>query len=205
MKNYFTLLVILTIVSCKTNIQKEEKSLEPKPKDSVIVTTKNKPVVNKKLEEEKKENKKLEKLRFFFDNSTVTDENGIRYNLVVKEKTIAKKALYKSKKIHYEYRYDKFYIVVSSYEITTQFKLYTNGELVDNIELKGFLLESKRSDKNDYTAYCSDSYSYYPKLESEATRKSKISKFTGVNCGLGEETNNKVRVERIKAVKSCKF
>ncbi len=202
MKKYFAIAVVILLTSCETNKQKEDKNNDLS-KDSLVVTTSKKPLINKELEEKKKEKEKLEKLRFFLDNSSVTDENGIRYNLKVKKKTIAKNKVYRSNKIHYEYRYDKFDIVVSSYEITTLFKLYTNGKNIDNIELKGYLLESKRSDKNDYSTYCSDSYTYYPKLEDEATRKRKIAKFTGVNCGLGEEINNKVRVVRVEAVKAC--
>lgn len=203
MKKYLASIMIAFLVSCGTST-KEETPKESSEKDNstekVIQAEKEEELAKKKQEE-----KKLEKLRYYMNNSSVTDENGIRYNLSIKSNIVSKNALYRSEKIHYEYRYDKFDIVVNSYEINTVFKLYANGELKDKVELKGFLLESKRSDTDDVFAYCNDSYTYYPKIENKDIRKRKVSKFTGANCGLGKEINNKVINARIKAVKACNF
>lgn len=205
MKKYLVSITIAFLVSCSTSIKKENPIESPKvsstsntPSKSVI-----KPKNNKELIKKQKEKEKLEKLHYYVNNPSVTDENGIKYNLSIKSKIVSKNALYTSNKIHYEYRYDKFYVLVKSYKITTLFEFYANGELKDEINLQGYLLESKRSDKNDYGTFCSDSYTYYPKLENESTRKRKVAKFTGVNCGLGTDINNQVRNARIKAVKSC--
>lgn len=200
MKKYLVGITIAFLVSCATNSKEETTSNSTSKANSEVKTHKEN---SKELTKKKEENEKLEKLRFYLNNSSVTDESGIKYNLTVKPETVAKNALYTAKKIHYEYRYDNFDIVVKSYEITTLFKLFSNGELRDKIELKGFLLESKRSDKNDLYTFCSDSFTLYPKLESKDRIKSKVSKFTGVNCGLGTEINNRVRNERVKAVKAC--
>lgn len=196
MKNYFIYFVLVAFISCGVESSKEDN----KPLSSSAKTTIKE---DKELLKKKEENKKLEKLRYYLNNSLVTDENGIRYNLSVKKKTIAKSALYESKKIQYISDYSQFDVTVKSYKMTTLFELYANGELKDKVQLEGYLLESKRSDKNDVFTRCNDTYTYYPKLEDEVTRKRKISKFTGANCGLGEKVNNQVINARIKAVNSC--
>lgn len=195
MKNYFIYLIVIAFISCGIESNKESN----KSSNSTTETTTKDSKESRKKKEEKE---KLEKLIFYTNNSSITDENGIKYKLSVKDVMLSKKPLYTSEAIHYENRYDSFDIFIKSYRITTIFKMFSNGELVDKIKLDGVLLESKRSDKNGLFTRCSDSYTYYPKLESDEVRKRKIAGFTGENCGLGAELNNKVRNERIKAVKA---
>lgn len=185
MKKYLACIIVAFLASCGTS-SKEETPKE-NTKDETSVERLNQVEKDKELLKKKEENKKLEKLRYYMNNSLVTDENGIRYNLSVKEKTTAKNALYESEKIQYVSVYSQFHIVVKSYKITTSFELFANGELKDKVKLEGYLLESKRSDTNDIFTRCNDTYTYYPKLENEVTRKRKISKFTGANCGLGKK------------------
>jgi len=160
-----------------------------------------KPVSN--ITEEDKERKaQLKKVNYFSDNSSVTDENGISYNLKVKKVEVGRRKMYESEGINYVSRYDNIYITVSAFQIEEEFKLFSNGELKETVNIKGYLLESSRSDGDGYGKYCSDSFIFYPELNSKATKKSRIADFTGANCGMGERVNNQVKNERIKAVKA---
>lgn len=152
--------------------------------------------------EQSKRVKKIEKINSFLNNPTFTDKDGISYDLRVENNEINRRKMYESEKINYKSRYDDMFIIVSAYQVEEEFELYSNGDLKDVIKVKGYLLESKRSDRNDYGQYCSDTFIFYPELNTEETKKSRIADFTGVNCGMGKEINNKVKNERIKAVKT---
>ncbi|MEQ6122644.1 hypothetical protein AAON49_00420 [Pseudotenacibaculum sp. MALMAid0570] len=144
----------------------------------------------------------IKKVKYFLNNPSVTDENGINYDLEVKTNEIKRKKIYESEKIHYVSRYDSIYIIVSSHQIQEEFQLISNGDIKDVIKIKGYYFESKRSDRNGYGDYCSDNFTFYPELNTEETKKNRISDFTGVNCGMGSEINSRVKNERIKAVQS---
>ncbi|APG65904.1 MULTISPECIES: SH3 domain-containing protein [Tenacibaculum] len=164
------------------------KKKETKPVSTVIV------------DDERKA--KIKKVNYFSDNSSVTGENGISYNLKVKKVEVARRKMYESEGINYVSRYDNIYITISAFHVEEAFMLFSNGELKETVNIKGYLLKSSRSDGDGYGKYCSDSFIFYPELNTQTTKKSRIADFTGANCGMGEEVNNRVKNERIKAVKA---
>lgn len=192
LKSFLILLVTLsTFTSCDSSKQKSKKEENESMKKAKV----EKEVNTERIEE-------IKKVKYFLNNPSITDENGIKYDLEVRTNEIQRKKIYESEKIHYVSRYDSLFIVVSSYQIEEEFQLISNGDIKDTIKIKGYYFESKRSDRNGYGDYCSDNFIFYPELNTEETKKSRISDFTGVNCGMGSETNNRVKNERAKAVES---
>lgn len=183
-------LTVLTFYSCGNEVKSESKS------------TKTEQVAKKENFKDSKRAKELEKLNYFYDNPSLTDENGITYDLRVKDEEVNRRKVYESERTYYRTKYDEIYIVVSAYHVENEYKLYSNGELKGAVKVKGYFLESKRSDRNGFDQFCSDKFSYFPELSSEKTKKTRIADFTGANCGMGEEVNNKVRNARIKAVQT---
>jgi hypothetical protein len=154
-------------------------------------------------------NAKIELTKYYLENDykKVTDANGIAYELRVKKKEVSRTKMYESKKINWKNEIfpdsnDRGFVIVSSFKVTYDFKLLSNGGVIDVIRYEGYLLDSKRNDRNDYGTICSDTDTYFPELDSE-NKNQKITDFTGANCGMGEETNNLVKRERIAAVKAC--
>lgn len=143
----------------------------------------------------------IESTKYYLDNNykEVTDTNGIAYELKVEKNEVSRKKMYESEKIYFE---KGAFIVVCSYKTVYDFRLLSNGELKDVIQYEGYLINSKRSDRHDLGAWCSDDYTYFPELDNE-NKKKIISDFTGGNCGMGEEINNVVKQNRIAAVKAC--
>ncbi|MFY0603662.1 MAG: hypothetical protein JXQ93_06910 [Flavobacteriaceae bacterium] len=182
------LLVLSMLTSCNSSNQKNKNESTRKVK------------VEKDVDTERIE--QIKKVKYFLNNPSVAGENGINYDLEVKTNEIERKKIYESEKIHYVSRYDSIYIIVSSYQIQEEFQLISNGDIKDVIKIKGYYFESKRSDRNGYGDYCSDSFIFYPELNTNETKKNRISDFTGVNCGMGSEINSRVKNERIKAVQS---
>lgn len=143
----------------------------------------------------------IENTKYYLENDykKVTDSDGIAYELKVEKNEVSRKKMYESEKIYFE---KGSFIVVSSYKTVYDFRLLSNGELKDVIQYEGYLIDSKRSDRNDLGAWCRDYYTYIPELDKE-NKKRIISDFTGGNCGMGEEINNVVKKNRIAAVKAC--
>lgn len=143
----------------------------------------------------------IENTKYYLENDykKVTDSDGIAYELKVEKNEVSRKKMYESEKIYFE---KESFIVVSSYKTVYDFRLLSNGELKDVIQYEGYLIDSKRSDRNDLGAWCRDYYTYIPELDNE-NKKRIISDFTGGNCGMGEEINNIVKKNRIAAVKAC--
>lgn len=154
-------------------------------------------------------NAKIELTKYYLENDykEITDKNGIAYELRLKKNEVSRTKIYESEKINHKNDIfpnanDEMYIIVSSFKVIYDFKLLSNGEVVDVIKYEGYLLDSKRSDRNGYGDFCNDTDTYFPELDSE-NKNQKITDFTGANCGMGEETNNLVKRERIAAVKAC--
>jgi hypothetical protein len=152
-------------------------------------------------------NAKIELTKYYLENDykEVIDANGIAYELRVEKKEVSRTKMYESEKINWQNEFnsnDRCFVIVSSFKVIYDFKLLSNGVLVDAIRYEGYLLDSKRNDRNDYGAFCSDTDTYFPELDSE-NKNQKITNFTGANCGMGEEINNLVKRERIAAVKAC--
>lgn len=152
-------------------------------------------------------NAKIELTKYYLENDykEVADANGIAYELRVEKKEVSRTKMYESEKINWQNEFnsnDRCFVIVSSFKVIYDFKLLSNGVLVDVIRYEGYLLDSKRNDRNDYGASCSDTDTYFPELDSE-NKNQKITDFTGANCGMGEEINNLVKRERIAAVKAC--
>jgi hypothetical protein len=163
---------------------------------------------NQKIEEEKKredndkkEERKLqiEKTEFYLRNSSISDENGITYRIEVEKVEIDREEKYKSQNIFFE---DKNYVFVSSYVVEYKYVLTANGDIQDEFQFFGYSLESRRDDSNGWGVFCSDTYTYIPELSSDEIKKEQIAEYTGQNCGMGSEVNDKVRKERINAVKA---
>ncbi|WP_075341197.1 hypothetical protein [Tenacibaculum agarivorans] len=122
MKNYFTLLVILFLVSCKTSTQKEEKSLELSPKKEISEVKKTE--VNKPSREED-----IKLVEAYLSNSkrSLTDDEGFPLNYEVNSIWGRKKSLGKSKEISNKGKYrNSLYLQLSIQELTLVLKL--NGE-----------------------------------------------------------------------------
>jgi len=171
-------LFLISLSSCKTEVTSED--------------------VKDDLKKNKRKSK-IEKIKFYQKNPSITDENGISYSLKVKIEELSKVKEYQSEKIYFE---DSEYITVGSYEVIQNYKLIKNGDLMDEIQLFGYSLESRRSDENGYGNWCSDTYTFAPELESVEWKKKLIAEFTGGNCGMGEVINSQVKKERISAVKA---
>jgi hypothetical protein len=148
-------------------------------------------------------NVKIELTKYYLDNDyrTITDKDGISYALKVEKNEVSRTKIYESEKINHTYDERSIFIIVSSFKVIYDFKLLSNGEVIDVIKYEGYLLDSKRSDQTSNQTFCNDTDTYFPELDSE-NKNSKIANFTGVNCGMGEEVNNKVKRERIAAVKA---
>lgn len=152
-------------------------------------------------------NAKIELTKYYLENDykEVIDANGIAYELRVEKKEVSRTKMYESEKINWQNEFnsnDRCFVIVSSFKVIYDFKLLSNGGVIDVIKYEGFLLDSKRSDRNGFGVFCSDTDTYFPELDSE-NKNQKITNFTGANCGMGEEINNLVKRERIAAVKAC--
>ncbi|MDE1206022.1 hypothetical protein [Tenacibaculum larymnensis] len=223
MKKYLASIMIAFLVSCGTSTKEET------PKDNSKNDNSTEKVIQAEKEEElakeKREEKKLEKLDYYLNNSFVTDENGISYKLKVVKTIIGQENMYTSKKMYVtkgDIGFDK-YVVVSSYRIKTLFKLKSNGKIIENIELEGFLVKSQLNGDTKYNFWdsklnkwvvktkqdvimlrnmsCNDSFIYYPQLDSKKHRKNRITEFTSVWCnfGIGDDVKN----AKIEAINKC--
>ena len=148
-------------------------------------------------------NTKIELTKYYLENDyrTVTDKDGISYQLKVEKNEVSRTKIYESEKINYIQDERSIFIIVSSFKVIYDFKLLSNGEVIDVIKYEGYLLDSKRSDQTSNQVFCNDADTYFPELDSD-NKNQKITNFTGANCGMGEEVNNKVKRERIAAVKA---
>ena len=177
----------------KTIIENGGEPIDFKKKETELVPT-------VRVDDERQA--EIKKVNYYYDNPTVTDENGISYSLNVKTVETSRRKVYESEEINYVGRYDNITITVRAFHIEEAFLLYSNGELKETVKIKGYLIESSRGDGDGYGKYCSDSFVFYPELDTKEIKKSRIADFTGASCGMGEVVNNKVKNERIKAVKA---
>lgn len=171
---------------------------------------------------------------------TVKDEDGIAYELKYEEKEINRTPIYESEKIYLEryvgpvYRNEEIhgndtinykkneegvyvknaeygvYVIVGSYNVTYEFKLFSNGNFVNSVSIDGLSFEvsqfRKGIDESIYSkitlGWCYYSDQYFPELKNK-DKKDVVYKFTGgeFNCGYGEKINNMVYNAAIIAVK----
>ena len=112
----------------------------------------------------------IESTMYYLENDykEVTDADGITYELKVEKNEVSRKKMYESEKIYFE---KGAFIVVSSYKTVYDFRLLSNGELKDVIQYEGYLIDSKRSDRNDLGAWCRDDYTYFPELDNKNKKK----------------------------------
>ena len=176
-----TLLLFFTLQYCDSKTNKDESKTVEKVNNSINDKSE---LIAKKSRQEK-----IKKTNYFLYNSSIEDENGITYALEVKDKEISRKKMYESEKIFFD---DSKYIIVSSYQIEVEYKLFSNEELKDVIKYEGYILESKRSDRNGLSDWCSTTIRFLPELNDDDRKKKIISKFSGENCGMGKEINNKI-------------
>lgn len=143
---------------------------------------------------------KIETTKYYLSNEykNVTDKNGISYTLTIAKKEVSRKKMFESEKIIYQA--NLIPIVIRSYKVIYDFSLFSNGELKDTIRYDGYLIESQEADILKL-GFCSYTLIYFPELDSE-NKKEIISSFTGGNCGLGEDVNNLVVQNKIKAIKA---
>jgi hypothetical protein len=148
-------------------------------------------------------NTKIELTKYYLENHyrTVTDKDGISYEVKVEKNEVSRTKIYESEEIKYTRDGRSIFIIVSSFKVIYDFKLLSNGEVIDVIKYEGYLMDSKSSEGTSAQIWCNDNYTYFPELDSE-NKKEIISNFTGGNCGMGDEVNNKVKRERIAAVKA---
>lgn len=223
MKKYLACIIVAFLASCGTS--SKEETPKDNTKNETSVERLNQVEKDKELLKKKEENKKLEKLRYYMNNSLVTDENGISYKLEVVKNIIGQENMYTSKKMYVtegDIGFDK-YVIVSSYRIKTLFKLKTNGKVIDNIELEGFLVKSQLNGDTKYNFWdsklnkwvvktkqdvimlrnmrCNDSFIYYPQLDSKKYRKNRITEFTSVWCNFGN--GDDVKNAKIEAINKC--
>jgi len=143
---------------------------------------------------------KIETTKYYLSNEykNVTDENGISYKLSVSKKEVSREKVFESDKIIYQINLNPIFI--RSYKVVYDFSLFSNGELKDVIRFNGYLIESQEANDRQL-GFCSYFLMYFPELDSE-NKKEIISSFTGGNCGLGEDVNNLVAQNKIKAIKA---
>ncbi|WP_339702178.1 hypothetical protein [Algoriphagus aquimarinus] len=187
-------------------------------------------VVENKIEESLNADRTadIEQVIYFLDNPFVTDEDGLTYNLEVEKNKFEREKLFESEKIFFNNSTEERYCVVSSYKTKYEFKLTSNGDLVNTIILEAFVFKSlafrphitpyryengierpgsgeRVPNRFDPEPTCSYEYLYFPDLDYNKKKKL-ISNFTGGEnirwtCGGWGTAENLLTKTRIEAVK----